>query len=78
MIANVIQIESRTMINVDVSTNIQEKMFAKKVIFGILLHVVLKMVDMQKVLLTIQWLCAMKLKKQQNVFLRFLTKKVDL
>ena len=78
MIANVIQIESRTMINVDVSTNIQEKMCAKKVIFGILLHVVLKMVDMQKVLLTIQWLCAMKLKKQQNVFLRFLTKKVDL
>ena len=54
MIANVIQIESRTMVNVDVSTNIQEKMCAKKVIFGILLHVVLKMVDMQKVLLTIQ------------------------
>ena len=56
MVANVTQIESRTMTNVDVNTKIQEKMCTKKVIFVILLHVVVKIVDMQKVLLTIQWL----------------------
>ena len=54
MVANVTQIESRTMTNVDVNTKIQEKMCTKKVIFVILLHVVVKIVDMQKVLLTIQ------------------------
>ena len=49
------------MINVSVSRNIQEKMWEKKVKFGVLLHVVVKMVDMQEALLAIQWLSVMKL-----------------
>ena len=39
----------------------------KDVIFRILLHLVVKMVDMQKALLTIHWLGVMKLQKQQKV-----------
>ena len=48
MVANVTQIKSETMINVNVSVKIQEKMCAKMVMFGILLHVVVKVVDKQK------------------------------
>ena len=65
---NIIQI-GRT-VNEDVlyknPKNKKENMCAK-VIFAILLHGVVKMVDRQKVLLTIQ-LCAMKLQKQHYVF----------
>ena len=38
--------------NVNMSAKIQEKMCAKMVMFVILLHVVVKMVDMQKVILS--------------------------
>ena len=40
---------------------IQEKMYTKKVMFRILLHVVVKMVVMEKALLMMQWLYVMKL-----------------
>ena len=40
---NVIQIRFGIVINVGVSANIQEKMWLKKVIFGILLHLFVKM-----------------------------------
>ena len=36
------------MINANVSTKIQEKMFMKKVILGILPNAVMKMLDVQK------------------------------
>ena len=42
---NVIQIKGRTTINVDAIVKIQKKHCAKKIIFGILLHVVMKMVN---------------------------------
>ena len=41
-------------INADVSAKIQVKMCAKIVMFGIMPHVVVKMVDMKKALFTIQ------------------------
>ena len=41
------------MINDNVTARVQEKMCVEKVIFGILVHVVVKMVDIQKSLLTI-------------------------
>ena len=40
---NVIQIRFGIVINVGVSANIQEKMWLEKVIFGILLHLFVKM-----------------------------------
>ena len=46
MVKIVSQIKFRTTINVNVNENIQEKMCAKKVILGILLHVFVKMADM--------------------------------
>ena len=49
---NVIQISGGITINVNVS--VKNVMYVKKIIFGILLHVVLKMVNIQQVLLTIQ------------------------
>ena len=46
MVENVIQNKSRISINVDVSTEIRENnMCAKKTIFGILVHVPVKMVN---------------------------------
>ena len=48
-----IQIKFGIPLNVDVSAKSQEKMCEKRVLFEILLHVVLKMVDMQEALLTI-------------------------
>ena len=50
----VIRINPRTKINVRVSGTSQEIMCAKKIIFGILLHEIMKMVDMRKTLLAIQ------------------------
>ena len=43
MIENVIQIKKGTMINIDVS--LKNIIYVKKIIFGILLHVVAKMVS---------------------------------
>ena len=43
MVENVIQIKKGTMINIDVS--IKNIIYVKKIIFGILLHVVAKMVS---------------------------------
>ena len=51
--------------NVVPSAKIQKKVCVKKVILLILLHVVLKIVDTQKALLTIQ--LYVNLKKQQKV-----------
>ena len=61
MVANVTQIKSKTSINVDVIGEIKQKMCADIVTFGILLHAVVKMLDMKKVLLIAQWLRVMKL-----------------
>ena len=53
-IAKVTRIKSGIMINVDVSAKIQKNIRqAKKIISGILLHVVVKIVDMQEVLMAI-------------------------
>ena len=55
MLDNVIQINSGITINVVVSEKIQNNlMHVKKIIFGILLHVVVKLVDMKGVLLMVQ------------------------
>ena len=53
-IAKVTRIKSGIMINVDVIAKIQKNIRqAKKIISGILLHVVVKIVDMQEVLMAI-------------------------
>ena len=50
------------MINVGASVKIKKSVvYSKKVVFGMLLHSVVKMVTMWQVLLTIQWLRAVKL-----------------
>ena len=55
MAENVTQIKSGIKINVGVKAKVQENiMCAKKIILAILLHVVVKMVNMQEALLTIQ------------------------
>ena len=56
---NVIQINGGIMINVDVS--VKNIIYVKKIIFGILLHVVVKMENIWQVLLMIQQLCVMRL-----------------
>ena len=43
MVENVIQIKSRIMINVDVSA--KKTRYVKKITFGMLLHVIVKMVN---------------------------------
>ena len=57
----VTQIKSKTSINVDVIGEIKQKMCADIVTFGILLHAVVKMLDLKKALLIAQWLRVMKL-----------------
>ena len=52
MVENVIQIISRIMIQEDVSA--KGNIYIKKIIFGILLHVVAKVENIWQVLLTIQ------------------------
>ena len=55
MVENLIQIKSGIMINASVSVKIKKNIACEKeIIFEILLPVVVKMVNMQKVLLTIQ------------------------
>ena len=56
---NVIQINGGITINVYV--NVKKFMYVKKIMFGILLHVIVKMEDIYQVLWMIQRLCAMKL-----------------
>ena len=52
MVEIVIQIKSGTMINVDaIAKNV---IYMKKIIFGILLHVVAKIINILQILLTIQ------------------------
>ena len=72
---SVIQVKSRIMINVDVG--VKNILYVKKIIFGILQHVVPKMVNIniKKVLLMTQLLCVMKLKKKQKIFQQILMKK---
>ena len=48
---NVIHIKSGIMINADVSV---KNIYVKKIVFGILLHVVVKMVNIYQILFTIQ------------------------
>ena len=62
MVENVIPIKSGLMVVIDVSIKFQKNiMCAKKIIFEILLHVVMKMVNVQQILLTICWLGMMNL-----------------
>ena len=56
---NVIQINGRIMINVDVS--VQKLMYVKNFIFGILVNVFVKMENIQQELCMIQRLSVMKL-----------------
>ena len=51
------------MLNVNVSA--RNFMYAKMIIFGIFLHIVVKIENIQQVLWMIQQLCAMELKKEQ-------------
>ena len=54
MVENVIQIESWITINVDVSVKIGKNIiYAKKFIFGILMHVVINVVTILQILLMI-------------------------
>ena len=62
MVENVNPIKNGIKMNVDVSVKIQKKIACvKNIIFEILLHVTVKMVNIQQVLLTIQSLRVMKL-----------------
>ena len=55
MVENVTRIKSGSTINVSASAKIQKNiMQVKTIIFGILIHVVAKMVNLYEVLLTIQ------------------------
>ena len=56
---NVSQINGGIMMNVDVS--VKNTIYVKKIMFGILLHVVVKMGNIQQVLWMIQQLFVMKL-----------------
>ena len=56
MVENVIQIKSRIMINVNVSAKIQKDIMPAnyQIIFGIQEHVLVKMVNIQKLILIIK------------------------
>ena len=54
---NAIQINDEITVNIDVS--VKNAMYVKQIIFGILLHVVVKMENISQVLWLIQQLCAM-------------------
>ena len=61
---NVIQISGRITINVNV--RIKTMIYGENTIFGIFLHVVVKMENIQKVLWIIQRLCMMKLQSHDK------------
>ena len=75
---NVILINGGITVNVDV--NVTNFIYIKKIIFGILLRVFVKMEKIQQVLWIIQRLCVMKLQnyttKKQKQFQEILIKKV--
>ena len=54
MVQNVIQFNRGIIVNVNVSAKIQESACTKKIIFGILVHVFQKMVNVYEVILVIQ------------------------
>ena len=56
---NVIRINGGIIINADVS--VENVLYVKKIMFEILLHVIVKMGNIQQVLHIIQRLCVMKL-----------------
>ena len=58
--------KSEIIITVGVGVKFRQNICAKKIILGIILNVVAKMLDIQKVLLMIQQLYVMKLQKQQK------------
>ena len=64
IVENVIQMKIGIMINVSASGKLQKYISAKKVIFGILLNGVAKMLNIQQVTLTIQSLRVIKLQKK--------------
>ena len=58
---NVIEINGGITIKVDVK--VKNIIYVKKITFGILLHVIVKMKNIWQVLWMIQWLSLMKLKR---------------
>ena len=72
---SVIQVKSRIMINVDVG--VKNILYVKKIIFGILQHVVPKMVNIniKKVLLMTQLLCDEIKEETKNIPTNFNEKK---
>ena len=70
---NVIQIKSGITINVEL--NVKSRIYEKKIMFGIVLHIVVKMDNIQQVLLTIQYISVMKLQKKQKQFQQILMKR---
>ena len=59
MDVNVIKINVGIMVNVDVS--LENIKYVKKILFGALVYEVAKMINIEQVLLTIEWLRVMKL-----------------
>ena len=69
MVENVFQIKSGITINFGVSAKIQKKMITEnRIIFGILLQELLKIVNIEQVILTIQRLNVIKSQKRQKSF----------
>ena len=79
MVENVIKIKSEITINIGVSAKSQKNVIcAKKIIFGILLHVVVKMVNIEQVLLTSQLLGEMTLWRKQKLLLQKVIQKLSI
>ena len=74
---NAIQINDEITVNVDVS--VKNAMYVKQIIFGILLHVVVKMENISQVLWIIQQLCAMNSsnKEKNKLFQQILRKRTQ-
>ena len=68
-VGNVIQIKNGITINVNASAKIRVNIIsAKKIIFVILVHVLVKVVNIQNLLLAIQYLYVIKLYERQKLF----------
>ena len=65
----VIQIKSGITINVD--TSVKNIKHVKKIIFGVLLYVIVKMENIEQVVLMIEWFRMMKLQKKQKQLQQF-------
>ena len=65
----VIQIKSGITINVD--TSVKNIKHVKKIIFGVLLYVIVKMENIEQVVLMIEWFRMMKLKKKKKQLQQF-------